>query len=135
MTAEPGFVVVEETVEVPELPAELAGLIADLTFHARFRLALGPVDLVMRRTGEPEADDVDDLYGCRVCGTLLPIAQEWLDGLCGPTPRAHAAGAAATRLFDWHQGLDKGGSYPRLTEGPVAFGRCLAIYRAAGWRP
>lgn len=54
---------------------------------------------------------------CNVCDALdMP----WL-----PHPWTAAQGTWACILHDWHQAAGQ--------RGPAAYGRCMAIYRAAGW--
>lgn len=110
-------------------PAELVPVLHCLPRTARHQLALGPIKATLDQL-------VAGQHPCRVCDALFGMVDDYLNHRTGLlAPWQAAAYAAAVRIHDWHQAIldDSVAHEPRLIRGPVAYQRCLAIYRAAGW--
>lgn len=104
----------------PERAQRLVGLLPE---EARTILAMGPVSQVYV-PGEAKTS------GCRLCDAKdRMIEMEDAGRITG------RQGRAIVRLHEWHSAIDLLAFNPFLpiNEGPVAYLRCCAIYRAAGW--
>lgn len=98
----------------------LVGLLPD---GVRAILALGPVSQVVTPGEAPTS-------GCRMCDAKDRMIE--LEDAGQITARE---ARAMIRLHEWHSACDLLAFNPFLpiNEGPVAYARCLVIYRAAGW--
>lgn len=112
-----------------EFPAELVPVLRRLPPLALDQLRRGPIRATLDQL-------VAGQHPCRVCDALFGMVDAYLGHRTGALTTYGATQlAAAVRIHDWHQAIlaDSVAHLPDLIRGPVAYQRCLAIYRAAGW--